>query len=122
MLGILHHSRHLLHVERAALALFCKLTGAPGFAPFVWKDQQAVIRSVKIEYLLPLPGPGDILVTLRPTRMRACTMSTAFELRSADGQTLYSRGERETCRVDVATMAPAMWGDAYAEAVRGFMG
>jgi acyl-CoA thioesterase FadM len=115
MQGILHHSRHLLHVERACHAFFEKVMDAPGFRPDIYPDLHAVVRSLKIEYLIPLGGVRPILVALRVVRLRSCTMTTAFELRSIDGQTVFSRGERETCRVKIGELRPGMWSDQYLE-------
>jgi acyl-CoA thioester hydrolase len=115
MLGILHHSRHLLHLERACHAFFEEVMDAPGFRPDIFPDLHAVVRKIEIEYLRPVQGVGPILVTLRVTRLRSCTMTTAFELRSADGETIFSQGTRETCRIKVGALRPEMWTDRYLE-------
>jgi len=49
------------------------------------------------------------------TKLRSCTMTTAFELRSADGETVFSHGTRETCRIKVGELRPEMWTDRYLE-------
>jgi acyl-CoA thioester hydrolase len=115
MQGVLHHSRHLLHVERAAQAFFELVTGACGFDPLRYPDLNAVVRRLSIDYLSPLFGVRPILVTLRVARLRSCAMDTAFELRSADGGTLFSRGLREVCRVSPGSLRPTLWSDAYME-------
>ena len=115
MQGILHHSRHLLHVERAQQAFFEEVMDAPGFRPDVYPDLHAVVRKLNIEYLRPLDGVRPILVTLRVVRLRSCSMNIAFELLSEDGEILFSRGERETCRVKTGELAPAMWSDEFIE-------
>jgi acyl-CoA thioesterase FadM len=113
MQGILHHSRHLLHVERACHAFFTAVMGAEGFRPDLFPDLNAVVRRMEIEYLRPLAGVVPITVALWVTRLRSCTMTTAFQLRSRDGATVYSRGEREVCRVKAGELRPALWTDAY---------
>ncbi len=113
MQGILHHSRHLLHVERACHAFFQAVMGAEGFRPDLFPDLHAVVRRMEIEYLRPLAGVVPITVALWVTRLRSCTMTTAFELKSRDGATVYSRGEREVCRVKAGELRPEMWSDAY---------
>ena len=113
MLGILHHSRHLLHLERACHAFFVEVMGAPGFRPDLYPDLHAVVSRVNVSYLRPVEGVGDIQVALRVTRLRSCTMTTAFELRSTDGLTVFSKGERETCRIKVGRLEPEMWTDDY---------
>ena len=115
MLGILHHSRHLLHLERACHAFFEEVMGAPGFRPDLYPDLHAVVRKVEIEYLNPVNRVGAIEIALRVTRLRSCTMTTAFELRSTDGKTVYSRGTREICRIKVGELRPEMWTDDYLE-------
>ena len=115
MLGILHHSRHLLHLERACHAFFVEVMGAPGFRPDLYPDLHAVVRKVEIEYLNPVNHVGSIEIALRVTRLRSCTMTTAFELRSTDGKTIYSRGTREVCRIKVGELRPEMWTDDYLE-------
>ena len=113
MQGILHHSRHLLHVERACHAFFTAVMGTEGFRPDVYPDLNAVVRRMNIEYLRPLAGLKDIVVALAVTKLRSCSMTTAFELRSRDGREVYSRGEREVCRVKFGELRPALWSDAY---------
>jgi acyl-CoA thioesterase FadM len=112
MQGILHHSRHLLHVERAAHALFLEAMGAEGFDPARYPDQNAVVHRLEIEYKRPVAGVVPILVLLRVTSLRACTMTTAFEIRTLDGA-LCSRGIRETCRVRTDGLHPAIWSEDY---------
>lgn len=113
MQGILHHSRHLLHVERACHAFFQSVMGAEGFRPDLFPDLNAVVRRLNIEYVRPLAGVVPITVALCVTRLRSCTMTTAFELRSADGTAVYSRGEREICRVKPDELRPELWSDGY---------
>lgn len=113
MLGILHHSRHLLHLERACHAFFEKVMETEGFRPDLYPDLHAVVRNINIEYLRPLDGVRPILVTLRVIKLRSCTMTTAFELRSEDGETVFSQGTRETCRIKVGRLEPEIWTDNY---------
>lgn len=113
MLGILHHSRHILHVERACHAFFLHVMEATGFRPDLYPDLHAVVRNITIDYLLPLDGVRSIQVALWVTKLRSCTMTTAFELRSDDGATVFSRGTRETCRIKVGRLEPEIWTDNY---------
>ena len=119
--GILHHSRHFLHVEDASHAFFSHVMGADGFDTARWPDQNAVVRRMNIDYMAPLSKPGRILVVLRILRLRACAMNTSFELRSADGTVLYSKGMREICRVDGETLRPVIWSDEYRRRFRAWV-
>ncbi len=115
MQGVLHHSRHFLHVEAASHAFFLHVMEVAGFEPERYPDQNGVVRHMSIDYLRPLYGVRDIIVTLRVVRLRACSMSVAFELRSADGSELFSKGEREVCRVKHGELRPSMWSEQYRE-------
>jgi len=113
MQGILHHSRHLLHVEGASHAFFEHVMNSVGFDPARFPDQNSVVRKLNIDYLHPLSGMRIILVTMRVTQLRSCAMTTAFELRNEDGKTVFSRGLREVCRVKAHELKPTMWSEEY---------
>ncbi len=121
MQGVLHHSRHLLHVEAAAHAFFLHLMEAERFDPSRYPDQCCVVHKLSIDYLEPLRGVGPIELHLCPLSMRACSMNTAFELRSCDGAHIYSRGQREICRVDLLTLRPCLWSESYASRLRRWL-
>jgi acyl-CoA thioesterase FadM len=94
---------------------------AVGFRPDLYPDLHAVVRNITIDYLRPLDGVRPIRVALWVTRLRSCTMTTAFELQSEDGGSIFSRGTRETCRIKVGQLEPEMWTDDYLARFGGWL-
>jgi acyl-CoA thioesterase FadM len=112
MQGILHHSRHLLHVERACHAFFTAVMGAEGFRPDLFQDLNAVVRRLNIEYLRPLAGVVPITVALWVTRLRSCTMTTASSSAAAMAQPCIPGASARSARENRRTAARNV-SDAY---------
>jgi acyl-CoA thioester hydrolase len=118
---ILHHPRYFVFVERAQQAWMESMLGAPRFDWRNFPDMYLVVHKLEAEYLVPVEGVKDIVVILWPERIRAAKLEMGFEVRSPDLETLYCTGHRSNCKVDRETHRPAMWTDAFQEAVRGAM-
>ena len=112
---ILHHSRQIAHVERAQQALFDEVMGMTVFDPHAFPDLNVVVKRLEVDYLRPLRGVRPFTIRLRVSGLRACVLTTGFELLSADGAELYSRGEREVCKLSMRTMEPTLWTDVFRE-------
>lgn len=114
-LWVLHHSRYLLHLERAQQALFDTVMETECFDPERYPDVHVVVTHVDIDFLKPIDfvGPFDVLLQVR--RVRAAGLVVGFEFRSADGRQLFARGERTVCHLDNETKRPAEWSPQFRE-------
>ena len=108
-LGVLHHSRFVYHLERAAKAMFVRVMNLDTLDPAVAPDICALVRDLDLRYVAPVAGECEILIGLRVTGLRAAGLTVAFEFRSADGATLHCRGTRTVCRMNATTRSPEEW-------------
>ncbi|MFO7726559.1 MAG: hotdog domain-containing protein [Oceanipulchritudo sp.] len=114
---ILHHPRYFVFVERAQQAWMEWMLGAPRFDWRNFPDMYLVVRRLEAEYLLPVEGVRDVTVILWPERIRAARLEMGFEIRSPEMEILYCQGTRLNCKVNRTTHEPAIWTDAFREAV-----
>ena len=61
-LGFLHHTRYLLHLERAQQKFFEQLLGVPDFNADRDEDIYVVVHGLDARFRVPLSKPGVILV------------------------------------------------------------
>ncbi|MDR2982749.1 MAG: thioesterase family protein [Puniceicoccales bacterium] len=113
LLGVLHHSRYIYHLERAQKALFVQTMGIDSLDPLVAPDIYAMVRDVDIHYAIPVRNECDIQIVLRVDKVRAAGLTVAFEFRSADGLILHCHGKRTICRMDASTHRPAEWSPEF---------
>ncbi len=112
-LWVMHHSRYLVHLERAQQALFDRMMESSEFSPERYPDLYVVVRRIEIDYLKPLRGVMPFIITLRGIRLREAGMSLAFAFRSPCGRELYTRGVREVCRMSLKTNEPTGWTENF---------
>jgi len=115
---LLHHPRYMIFVERAQQLFFESVLNAPRFDWRNFPDMYIVVRKFEIEFLRPIEGVQDIQVVLWPEMVRAAKMKTAFELRSADGSSVFAKGYRLNCKVDQQTHQPVMWTDSFIDGIQ----
>ncbi len=109
MLGVLHHSRYIYHLERAQKQLFIETMGIDTLDPLLAPDIYAMVRDVEIHYAAPVHHECELQIFLRVHKVRAAGLTVAFAIRSADGQTLHCHGSRTVCRMDPRSHQPAEW-------------
>lgn len=112
---ILHHSRQIVAVERAQQAFFDHVMGAEQFDPYRYPDINVVVRRLEVDYLIPLKGVGPYKILLRVVRLREAAITTAFELRSRDDATLYTKGLRTVCKLSMKNGNPCGWTQEFRE-------
>jgi len=112
---LLHHPRYLVFLERAQQSWIEQVLEAPRFDWQNFPDLYLVVRKLEIEYLHSVDGVRDLSVHLWCGGVRAAKMSTCFEIRSRDGETLFARGERTNCKVSPQTHEPVIWSDLFLE-------
>lgn len=112
-LNILHNVRYLLFIERAR----GELLNALGFR---WEDSLAVnpdkfhvVAAHDIQYLVPVRGEGDVVVSLSPRKLGTSSFTLAAEVASVDGAVVYARGSTRLVRLDPGTSRPCPWSDRF---------
>jgi acyl-CoA thioester hydrolase len=110
---MLHNSRFPLHVERATSAWYFANGGVFQRDPADNPDQFHVVRDLRIEYLNPVLGPGDMRIDLWVEHLGSTSCSYGFLCSSQDGKLPYARGRRTIVKVDPRSHRPAVWSDAF---------
>ncbi|WP_309387152.1 acyl-CoA thioesterase [Cerasicoccus frondis] len=121
-LWVLHHSRYLMHLERAQQAFFQHLLGVPDFNARRDEDIYVVVRNLEIDYKTPVRNPGPVLIRYRVQRVRAAGVAMAFEFLSGDGETLYCSGVRTVCKLSGKAHQPAEWSPGFRAALDQWVG
>lgn len=120
-LWVLHHSRYLMHLERAQQAFFQHLLGVPDFNAKRDEDIYVVVRDLDIHYREPIRNPGPILVRYSVSRLRAAGVTMSFELLSGDGSTLHCKGARTVCKLSGVTHQPTEWSPRFRASLERWM-
>jgi acyl-CoA thioester hydrolase len=116
-LGVLHHTRYFLHLERAQQAFFQELLGVPDFNAERDEDIYVVVHGLEARFREPVRKPDDLTVHYTIQRIRASGVVMAFRITSADGETLHCDGTRTLCKLSAETHQPAPWTDAFRAAM-----
>lgn len=119
-LWVLHHSRYLHHLERAQQAFFQKLLGVDDFDEKRDEDIYVVVKSVDIDFLVPVRRPGAIMVRYTIERIREAGVIMGFEILSADGKTVHCKGRRTVCKLSGKTHQPTGWSAPFREAMENW--
>ena len=112
-LGVLHHTRYLLHLERAQQAFFQELLGVPDFNADRDEDIYVVVHSLDAKFKQPLRNPGQIWVKYTVDRVRSGGVTMGFEILDSSKKTLYCSGTRTVCKLSGQTHRPSPWTDAF---------
>jgi acyl-CoA thioester hydrolase len=80
-LGILHHTRYLLHLERAQQRFFEHLLGVDDFNAARDEDIYVVVHSLQARFRLPFSKPGPIAVDYLVERIRSGGLTMSFKIR-----------------------------------------
>ena len=90
-LNILHNVRYLLFIERARGELLNSLG-------FRWEDSLAVnpdrfhvVAAHEIQYLVPVRGEGEVVVSLTPQKLGSSSFSLGAAVSSPDGSIVFAR-------------------------------
>lgn len=120
-LWVLHHSRYLMHLERAQQAFFQHLLGVSDFNAQRDEDIYVVVRNLDINFHAAIRNPGPIIVRYTVARLRAAGVTMDFELRSGDGDILHSSGSRTVCKLSGKTHEPTEWSPPFRTAMEQWM-
>lgn len=116
-LGVLHHTRYLIHLERAQQKFFEHLLGVDDFDADRDEDIYVVVHSLEARFREPLRKPGKLTVEYQITRIRSGGVTMAFQLVSPLSGTCYCSGLRTVCKLSPQTHQPTPWTEPFRQAL-----
>ncbi|MEM1221401.1 MAG: thioesterase family protein [Verrucomicrobiota bacterium] len=119
-LGVLHHTRYLLHLERAQQQFFQDLLGVEDFNAERDEDIYVVVHSLDSRFREPVRNPGTILIEYRIKRIRSCGVTMSFVIRSPEEGSVYCDGTRTICKLSGQTHQPTPWSEPFRKAMENF--
>ena len=112
IMGLLHHARFAVHVERAFSALLEDLGYGYDPDPAVNADRRHAVVSLTACFEAPVSAPGPVLVRLSVMRLGRSSLTMAWSVLSASGTVRHAHGERVVVHVDQANR-PAPWSPEF---------
>ena len=119
-LGVLHHTRYLLHLERAQQKFFEHLLGVEDFNAERDEDIYVVVHSLEARFREPIRNPGPIVVEYTIDRIRSGGVTMSFVIRDSLGSAVYSEGKRTVCKLSGHTHRPSTWTDRFYDAMKAY--
>lgn len=119
-LGLLHHTRYLLHLERAQQKFFEHLLGVDDFNAERDEDIYVVVHSLESRFREAFQNPGPIVVEYRIDRIRTGGVTMDFVIRDSSGEHIYCEGKRTVCKLSAQTHQPTAWTEAFREAMEAY--
>ena len=119
-LGFLHHTRYLLHLERAQQKFFEQLLGVPDFDADRDEDIYVVVHGLDARFRVPLSTPGKIVVDYQIVKIRSGGVTMNFTIRSPEDKTVYCTGTRTVCKLSAQTHRPMPWTEPFLAAMEAF--
>jgi len=119
-IGVLHHTRYLLHLERAQQAFFQSLLSVSDFNADRDKDIYVVVHSLESRFRLPVKKPGPIAVDYQIEKIQTGGVSMSFKIRSLDESLLFCDGLRTVCKLSHETHQPCPWTPDFRAAMEAF--
>ena len=108
-LGLLHHTRYLLHLERAQQKFFEKLLGVDDFNKDRDEDIYVVVHGLEVRFRQALSNPGLIAVDYTISRIRSGGVTMSFTIRHPEKNTVYCDGTRTLCKLSANSHQPTPW-------------
>lgn len=119
-LGILHHTRYMIHLERAQQKFFEHLLGVDDFNPQRDEDIYVVVHELNTRFRTPLACPGAVEVCYTIERIRSSGVTMGFSIRSLETDATLCTGERTVCKLSAQTHTPAEWTPAFRQAMEQY--
>ena len=119
-LGVLHHTRYLLHLERAQQKFFELLLGVDDFDAERDEDIYVVVHSLESRFREPFRKPGPIVVEYLIERIRSGGVTMRYLIRDPEGQHVYCDGTRTVCKLSADSHQPAPWSVSFRDAMIAF--
>lgn len=119
LMGILHHARFLVHVERAFSALLEEM-GYPYRREVAEDgDRRHAVVAVDVNYSAPVDEPGPVTVVQRVDTLGRTSLTLRWEVHRRDGQ-LAASGSRTVVHVG-ADNTPLPWSDVFRQRLEEVM-
>lgn len=119
-LGVLHHTRYLLHLERAQQKFFEHLLGVDDFDAERDEDIYVVVHGIESRFRQPVRNPGRIFIDYEIQRIRSSGVTMSFLIRDLRSETVYCDGMRTVCKLSGKTHQPTPWTDTFRVAMEQF--
>jgi acyl-CoA thioester hydrolase len=119
-LGLLHHTRYLLHLERAQQQFFEQLLGVDDFNADRDEDIYVVVHNLTARFRQPVSKPGLIAINYTIQKIRSGGVTMGYSICCPDSGTVYCEGERTVCKLSAETHRPAAWTDPFRAAMHAF--
>ena len=120
-LGMLHHTRYLLHLERAQQQFFQELLGVADFNIERDEDIFVVVHNVEARFRQAFTVPGPIAVDYQIERVRSSGVTMRFTVRHPqDSSVVYCDGNRTACKLSSKTHQPTPWTDEFQAAMKAY--
>lgn len=112
-MSLLHNSRFVVHMERAASAYFTSLGHPWALRHEDNPDQFHVVRMQKVEYFAPFAGTGDLEIEMWCERLGRSSCELHFRFTSANGAREHARGSRVIVKLDPVSLRPVSWTESF---------
>ena len=112
-LGVLHHTRYLLHLERAQQKFFQELLGVPDFNAERDEDIYVVVHSLDARFREPINKPGLIAIDYQIDRIRSGGVTMKFAILDSNRNTIYCDGTRTICKLSRDNHQPMPWTENF---------
>lgn len=120
-LGVLHHTRYLLHLERAQQKFFEQLLGVDDFDVERDEDIYVVVHSLESRFRETFAKPGPIVVEYQIDRIRSGGVTMSYVVRDPAGERLFCDGKRTVCKLSAQTHQPTPWTAPFREAMEAYL-
>ena len=116
-LGLLHHTRYLLHLERAQQKFFEKLLGVDDFNMDRDEDIYVVVHGLEARFRQAVSNPGLIAIDYTIGRIRSGGVTMSFTIRHPEEGTVYCEGTRTLCKLSPKSHQPTPWTPSFRAAL-----
>jgi acyl-CoA thioester hydrolase len=120
-LGVLHHTRYLIHLERAQQKFFEHLLGVDDFNAERDEDIYVVVHSVEARFREPLRNPGEIMIEYQIDRIRSGGVTMSFTITNPETDATYCTGLRTVCKLSAETHQPMTWTVKFRDAMEAHL-
>jgi acyl-CoA thioester hydrolase len=119
-LGILHHTRYMLHLERAQQKFFEHLLGVDDFDAGRDEDIYVVVHSLESRFREAIRKPGPIVVEYGIDRIRSGGVTMDFIICHPSEPIIYCEGKRTVCKLSAETHRPTPWTEAFRQSMEAY--
>ena len=119
-LGLLHHTRYLLHLERAQQNFFEHLLGVDDFNAERYEDIYVVVHSLTARFRQPVSNPGPLAINYTIQKIRGGGVTMGYTVSCPESGTVFCEGERTVCKLSAETHQPAPWSEPFRIAMESF--